>query len=214
MGRLTSGAPAGELTASQSRLRSTPAPPPMGGQPGHRRARAPAAWLSIKTLSRWPLSLTLTGLRSPTSAPAGRDQPTSTPASAHAHRRPTPSSASLKRGRVAMGGRVHTDRRDAGPLARLRRSAELTPVEVPAGDDDASRDLSRAREEAIGARPAAQRRLKAFWRRPARRDPGRATGGPAPRRGLRAVGARELLRRDGCARPAAARLPGVGPAGD
>ena len=48
------------------------------------------------------------------------------------------------------GDGVHTERRDAGPLARLRRSGELTPVEVPAGDDDASHDLSRAGEEARG----------------------------------------------------------------
>jgi transposase len=31
------------------------------------------------------------------------------------------------------GDRVKTDRRDAGPLARLRRSGDLTPVYVPSG---------------------------------------------------------------------------------
>ena len=85
------------------------------------------------------------------------------------------------------GDGVHTERRDAGPLARLRRSGELTPVEVPAGDDDASRDLSRAGEAARGALQAAQRCLNACVRRHDRRDPGRATWGPAHRRGLRAV---------------------------
>ena len=74
------------------------------------------------------------------------------------------------------GDRVHTDRREAVPLARLRRSGARTPVEVPAGDDDASRELRRARDEAIGALQAAKRRRKAFWRRHDRRDPGRATG--------------------------------------
>jgi len=43
------------------------------------------------------------------------------------------------------GDRVKTDRRDAMPLARLMRSGDLTPVYVPAVDDEAIRDLSRAR---------------------------------------------------------------------
>jgi transposase len=47
------------------------------------------------------------------------------------------------------GARVNTDRRDARQLARLRRSGALTQVSVPAGEDDALRDLRRAREEAI-----------------------------------------------------------------
>src|SRR5919108_4516458 len=43
------------------------------------------------------------------------------------------------------GDRVTTDRRDAVPLARLARSGDLTPVDVPTVDDEAIRDLSRAR---------------------------------------------------------------------
>ena len=60
------------------------------------------------------------------------------------------------------GDRVNTARRDASPLARLRRSGDLTPVDVPAGEDAARRDLSRAREDAIAALKAATCRLNAF----------------------------------------------------
>ena len=42
------------------------------------------------------------------------------------------------------GDRVKTDRRDAMQLARLMRSGDLTPVSVPALDDEAIRDLRRA----------------------------------------------------------------------
>jgi len=42
------------------------------------------------------------------------------------------------------GHRVTTDRRDAVHLARLMRSGDLTPVSVPAVQDEARRDLSRA----------------------------------------------------------------------
>ena len=47
------------------------------------------------------------------------------------------------------GDRVKTDRRDARQLARLMRSGDLTPVYVPAVDDEAIRDLSRAREDTL-----------------------------------------------------------------
>jgi transposase len=60
------------------------------------------------------------------------------------------------------GNRVKTDRRDAVQLARLIRSGDLTPVYVPAVEDEASRDLSRAREEALRDLKAATCRLKAF----------------------------------------------------
>jgi hypothetical protein len=42
------------------------------------------------------------------------------------------------------------------------RSGALTPVDVPAVQDDAIRDLSRAREDAIRDLKAAKFRLKAF----------------------------------------------------
>src|SRR5919198_647078 len=47
------------------------------------------------------------------------------------------------------GDRVKTNRRDAIKLARLMRSGDLTPVYVPQVEDEAMRDLCRAREDAI-----------------------------------------------------------------
>ena len=46
------------------------------------------------------------------------------------------------------GDRVKTDRRDAAKLARLLRSGDLTPITVPTEDQEAVRDLVRAREAA------------------------------------------------------------------
>jgi len=86
------------------------------------------------------------------------------------------------------GDRVKTDRRDARHLARLMRSGDLTPVSGPAVDDDASRALSRAREDPLRELKAAKRRLKAFWLRPDSRSTGRAHGSPAHLRGLSEVG--------------------------
>jgi transposase len=47
------------------------------------------------------------------------------------------------------GDRVKTDRRDAMQLARLMRAGDLTPVYVPVVEDEASRDLARAREDTL-----------------------------------------------------------------
>lgn len=77
------------------------------------------------------------------------------------------------------GARVKTDRRDARQWARLRRSGDLTPVDVPAVDEEAIRDLSRAREDTLRDLQAAKLRLKAFWRRHASRSTGRANWRPA-----------------------------------
>jgi transposase len=85
------------------------------------------------------------------------------------------------------GDRVKTDRRDAVQLARLMRSGDLTPVYVPAVEDEAIRDLSRAREDAIGDLKAAKFRLKAFLLRHDIRYTGRATWGPAHLRWLAEV---------------------------
>jgi transposase len=85
------------------------------------------------------------------------------------------------------GDRVKTDRRDAVQLARLMRSGDLTPVYVPAVEDEAIRDLSRAREDAICDLKAAKFRLKAFLLRQDIRDTGRATWGPAHLRWLSEV---------------------------
>jgi transposase len=66
---------------------------------------------------------------------------------------------------TTAGDRVNTDRRDAVPLARLMRSGALTPVYVPAVQDEAIRDLSRARDDARHHLKTATLRLKAFLRR-------------------------------------------------
>jgi transposase len=85
------------------------------------------------------------------------------------------------------GDRVKTDRRDAVQLARLMRSGDLTPVYVPTVDDEASRDLCRAREDAIVDLKAATFRLKAFLLRHDIRSTGQATWSPAHLRWLSEV---------------------------
>ena len=85
------------------------------------------------------------------------------------------------------GDRVKTDRRDAVQLARLMRSGDLTPVYVPSVEDEAIRDLSRAREDAIADLKTAKFRLKAFVLRHDIRSTGRATWGPAHLRWLSEV---------------------------
>jgi transposase len=45
--------------------------------------------------------------------------------------------------------RVKTNRRDAIQLARLLRSGDLSPICVPEPEDEAIRDLSRAREGTV-----------------------------------------------------------------
>ncbi len=60
------------------------------------------------------------------------------------------------------GDRVKTDRRDAVLLARLMRSGDLTAIYVPTVEDEAIRDLSRGREDAMRDLKATKYRLKAF----------------------------------------------------
>lgn len=60
------------------------------------------------------------------------------------------------------GDRVKTDRRDALNLARLSRSGELTPVWVPGEEQEAIRDLTRAREDMKAMELRARQRLGAF----------------------------------------------------
>jgi transposase len=85
------------------------------------------------------------------------------------------------------GDRVKTDRRDAVQLARLTRSGDLTPVYVPKVEDEAIRDLSRAREDTMGDLKAAKFRLKAFLLRHDIRYTGRANWSPAHLRWLSEV---------------------------
>jgi transposase len=85
------------------------------------------------------------------------------------------------------GDRVKTDRRDAMQLARLARSGDLTAVYVPQVQDEAIRDLSRAREDTLSDLKDAKFRLKAFLLRHDIRYAGRATWSPAHLRWLSEV---------------------------
>ena len=60
------------------------------------------------------------------------------------------------------GDRIKNDRRDALSLASLHRSGELTPVYVPNCEDEALRDLVRAREDAQEALRKIKQQLGAF----------------------------------------------------
>ncbi len=69
------------------------------------------------------------------------------------------------------GDRVKTDRRDAVRLAELLRAGELTPVWVPGEEDEALRDLVRAREDAKADHLRARHRLSKFLLRHDLRPP-------------------------------------------
>lgn len=73
------------------------------------------------------------------------------------------------------GDRVKTDRRDAVELARLLRAGDLTSVYVPSVEDEAMRDLSRAREATLSDLKSAKRRLKSFLLRHGLNYTGKAT---------------------------------------
>ena len=60
------------------------------------------------------------------------------------------------------GDRVKTDRRDSESLARLHRAGELTAVWVPGPEQEAVRDLTRAREDTKALERQAKQRLSAF----------------------------------------------------
>lgn len=63
------------------------------------------------------------------------------------------------------GDRVKTDKRDAAKLARLFRADELSTIYVPEAEDEAIRDLSRARETAMKDLKDAKLQLKGFFLR-------------------------------------------------
>lgn len=72
------------------------------------------------------------------------------------------------------GNRIKNDRRDALMLARLHRAGELTAVYVPLAEDEAMRDLTRAREDAKGNEKKSKQRLRAFLLRSGHRYSGRS----------------------------------------
>src|SRR5262245_32376026 len=85
------------------------------------------------------------------------------------------------------GDRVKTDRRDAVALACLLRSGDLSAIYVPTVDDEAIRDLSRAREDAVRDLKRSTVRLKAFLLRQDIRYEGRANWNAAHLRWLARV---------------------------
>jgi transposase len=85
------------------------------------------------------------------------------------------------------GERIKTDRRDALNLAGLARAGELVPVRIPDERDEAIRDLSRARVDAVRARHKARQQLKALMLRHGRRYSGKTSWSAAHERYLGAV---------------------------
>ncbi len=82
------------------------------------------------------------------------------------------------------GERIKNDRRDAETLGRLERAGELTAIYVPREDDEAMRDLLRAREDAGQALKTARHQLNAFLLRYGKRYPGKKSWTPSHRRWL------------------------------
>lgn len=72
------------------------------------------------------------------------------------------------------GSRIKNDRRDARMLARLHRAGELTAVYVPMAEDEAMRDLTRAREDAKSDQRKCKQRLTAMLLRSGHRYSGRS----------------------------------------
>jgi transposase len=70
------------------------------------------------------------------------------------------------------GERIKTDRRDALNLSSLARAGELVAVTIPDERDEAIRDLSRARVDAVRARLKGRQQLKALLLRHGRRYTG------------------------------------------
>jgi transposase len=85
------------------------------------------------------------------------------------------------------GERVKTDRRDALKLASLARAGELVTVTIPDERDEAIRDLSRARVDAVRARLKARQQLKALLLRHDRRYGGKTSWTAAHERYLSTI---------------------------
>lgn len=62
----------------------------------------------------------------------------------------------------AAGDKVKTDKRDARRLARLHRAGELTAIHIPTPEQEAVRDLCRARADVVIERGRARQRLSKF----------------------------------------------------
>lgn len=73
------------------------------------------------------------------------------------------------------GDRIKTDRRDALLLASAARAGELVQVVIPDERDEAVRDLTRAREDAVRAQLKARQQLKAMLLRHGHRYSGKTS---------------------------------------
>jgi transposase len=62
----------------------------------------------------------------------------------------------------APGDRVKTDKRDCRRLARLHRAGELVAIRIPSIEEEAVRDLCRARADIVQDRTRARHRLSKF----------------------------------------------------
>jgi transposase len=85
------------------------------------------------------------------------------------------------------GDRVKNDRRDAVEIAQRLRNGDLVAVYVPTVEDEAIRDLTRAREDTLRTLKAAKLRLKSFLLRLGLHYVGRADWNDAHRRYLAKV---------------------------
>lgn len=85
------------------------------------------------------------------------------------------------------GERIKTDRRDALKLARLSRAGELRAIRVPEAEDEAIRDLLRARDDSVRTQRDARHRLKALLLRQDVRYTGKTAWTPAHERWLARV---------------------------
>lgn len=85
------------------------------------------------------------------------------------------------------GDRIKNDRRDSLQLARLHRAGDLSPVYVPDREDEAIRDMVRAREDAKAAERRSRQQLKALLLRNGIRYESKTSWTPAHLRWLAEV---------------------------
>ena len=85
------------------------------------------------------------------------------------------------------GDRIKTDRRDALSLARAYRAGDIKSVYIPGPEDEAIRDISRAREDAVISHKRARQQLAALLLRQDIRYPGKRPWTQAHQRWLAAV---------------------------
>ena len=104
----------------------------------------------------------------------------------------------------ASGDRVKTDRRDAESLVRLLLAGKLHAVRVPGPQEEALRDLVRAREAVrVDLMRCRHRLSKLLLRHGIRFEDGRAWTRPSPRLARRRSHSRGRRRRPPCSTPRA-----------